>query len=101
MMPFWLLGHFTVRSSYVDFTTYHYLTSPEVRSLRQRRMLKYFLLPFVIFALVMTGIACLICLGLFFFASLKAQQRLYKMGQPPHANEFQDQQILLKEVDIK
>jgi ABC-type xylose transport system permease subunit len=135
MMPFWLLGHVTARSSYMDFTTYHYLTVPEVRSLRQRRMLKYFLLPFVIFALVMTGIAlliglivtvvmvfhlgppeednrptvmapvvfaaCLIFLGLFLFASLKAQRRLYKMGQPPHADEFQDQQILLKAVDIK
>jgi hypothetical protein len=135
MIPFWLLGHVSARSSYIDFTTYHYLTVPEVRSLRQRRMLKYFLLPFVIFALVMIGIALLIglivavvmvfhlgppeednrptlmapavfaagliFLGLFFMASLKGQQRVFKMGQPPHTDDFRDRQILLKSIDIQ
>jgi len=134
MMPFWLIGHVTARESKIDFVTYHYLTYPEARHLRWSRVLKYFLLPFVIFALVMTGIAlliglivvvvmvfhlgppeeanrptvmapavfaaCLIFLGLFFLASLKAQRWLWKMGQPPHADEFKDQQILLRSVDI-
>jgi len=135
MMPFWLLGHVTARESKIEFVTYHYLTYPEARSLRRRRLWKYFLMPFIVFALVSTGIVLviglfgtvvmvfhlgppdednhpmvmgpaifavgLIFLGLLFVASLKAQRRLYKMGQPPHADEFQDQQILLKTVDIQ
>jgi hypothetical protein len=135
MMPFWLIGHVTARESKIDFVTYHYLTYPEARYLRWSRVLKYLLLPFIVLALVLTGIALLIglivavvmvfhlgppeeanrptvmapavftagliFLGLFFLASLKGQQRVFKMGQPPHTNDFQDQQILLKSVDIQ
>jgi hypothetical protein len=129
MLPFLLLGHFAARGSRINFTTYHYLTHAEARTMRRKRVLKLLLLPLTVFILVMVGIALVISLfgiiagvfqltpadqppisageialvGLvalfllvFFLAAIKAQRRLWKLGQPPGTDFFQEQNLNLR-----
>jgi len=135
MLPLLLLGHFHMKSSRLDFTTFHYLTSSETRRLRWSRALRVLLLPLVIFGMVAVGITLFIAicvlgvglvtafqpptpqnpqpvkgsllaglgvavLALTIFAIIRAQRKVSKMGQPLRTDDFQDQQILLRSVDI-
>jgi hypothetical protein len=47
------------------------------------------------------GVLCVLGVALLFLAALKAQRRLWKMGQPPHTDAFCDQRIQLKSVKIQ
>jgi hypothetical protein len=130
MMPFWLIGHAMVQESRIEFVTFHYLTYSEARRLRWMRILRQSLVPFVILAMVAVGIALVfglvgvvatvfhldpspnplpvwpvvlsvLGLAVIFWATLKGQQWLWKMGQPLHTDAFGDRRIQLRSVEIQ